>query len=208
MTAAAAHAVDVARLATAAQSLGLGRALLAATVAYAEQRTQFQVPIGSFQAVKHRLADTLIGLEFAQPLVYAAALALAAGAPSAGREVAAAKVAAGEAGYAAARTALQLHGALGYTAEPPSRCGSARPARCGTRGELRPTAAPAFSPADRGRVAVVRCLGRRPRVPASRAQESAVPRSELASAAHPYRCLRSRSSRSASMASARSRSAV
>ncbi len=118
VTAAAAHAVDVARLATAAQSLGLGRALLAATVAYAEQRTQFQVPIGSFQAVKHRLADTLIGLEFAQPLVYAAALALAAGAPSAGREVAAAKVAAGEAGYAAARTALQLHGALGYTEEP------------------------------------------------------------------------------------------
>ncbi|WP_326622533.1 acyl-CoA/acyl-ACP dehydrogenase [Streptomyces decoyicus] len=118
VTAAAAHAVDVARLATAAQSLGLGRALLAATVAHAEQRTQFQVPIGSFQAVKHRLADTLIGLEFAQPLVYAAALALAAGAPSAGREVAAAKVAAGEAGYAAARTALQLHGALGYTEEP------------------------------------------------------------------------------------------
>ncbi|WP_329179818.1 acyl-CoA/acyl-ACP dehydrogenase [Streptomyces decoyicus] len=118
VTAAAAHAVDVARLATAAQSLGLGRALLAATVAHAERRTQFQVPIGSFQAVKHRLADTLIGLEFAQPLVYAAALALAAGAPSAGREVAAAKVAAGEAGYAAARTALQLHGALGYTEEP------------------------------------------------------------------------------------------
>ncbi len=86
-------------------------------MSHAERRTQFQVPIGSFQAVKHRLADTLIGLEFAQPLVYAAALALAAGAPSAGREVAAAKVAAGEAGYAAARTALQLHGALGYTEE-------------------------------------------------------------------------------------------
>ncbi|MEJ8654040.1 acyl-CoA dehydrogenase family protein [Streptomyces sp. MS1.AVA.3] len=118
VTAAAAHAVDVARLATAAQSLGLGRALLAATVSHAERRAQFQVPIGSFQAVKHRLADTLMGLEFAQPLVYAAALALAAGAPSAGREVAAAKVAAGEAGYAAARTALQLHGALGYTEEP------------------------------------------------------------------------------------------
>ncbi|MFF8789748.1 acyl-CoA dehydrogenase family protein [Streptomyces sp. NPDC015125] len=117
VTAAAAHAVEVARLATAAQSLGLGRALLAATVSYAGQRTQFQRPIGSFQAVKHRLADTLIGLEFAQPLVYAAALAVAAGAPSAGREVAAAKVAAGEAAHAAARTALQLHGAVGYTAE-------------------------------------------------------------------------------------------
>lgn len=118
VTAAAAHAVDIARLATAAQSLGLGRALLTATVEYVKQRTQFKVPIGSFQAVKHRLADTVIGLEFAQPLVHAAALAVAANAPSAGREVAAAKVAAGEAGYAAARTALQLHGALGYTEEP------------------------------------------------------------------------------------------
>ncbi|MFI9257439.1 acyl-CoA dehydrogenase family protein [Streptomyces sioyaensis] len=117
VAAAAAHALDLARLATAAQSLGLGRALLAATVSYVMQRTQFQVPLGSFQAVKHRLADALIGLEFAQPLVHGAALALAAGAPSAGREVAAAKVAAGEAGYAAARTALQLHGALGYTEE-------------------------------------------------------------------------------------------
>lgn len=117
VTAAAVHAVEVARLLTAAQSLGLGRALLAATVSYVRQRTQFGSPIGSFQAVKHRLADTLIGLEFAQPLVHAAALALEAGAPSAGREVAAAKVAAGEAGYAAARTALQLHGAIGYTEE-------------------------------------------------------------------------------------------
>ncbi|MEU6329920.1 acyl-CoA dehydrogenase family protein [Streptomyces sp. NPDC047049] len=117
VAAAAAHAVDVARLVTAAQSLGVGRALLAQTVSYAKQRTQFHRPIGSFQAVKHRLADTLIGLEFAQPLVYAAALAVAAGVPSAGREVAAAKVAAGEAGYAAARTALQVHGAVGYTAE-------------------------------------------------------------------------------------------
>ncbi|MFE0188367.1 acyl-CoA dehydrogenase family protein [Streptomyces sp. NPDC058989] len=115
--AAAAHAVDVARLLTAAQSLGLGRALLAETVAYVKQRTQFGVPIGSFQAVKHRLADTLVGLEFAQPLVHAAALAVAADAPSARWEVAAAKVVAGEAGYAAARTALQLHGALGYTEE-------------------------------------------------------------------------------------------
>ncbi|WP_405835957.1 acyl-CoA/acyl-ACP dehydrogenase [Streptomyces platensis] len=117
VTAAAAHAVEVARLLTAAQSLGLGRALLAATVSYVRQRTQFGSSIGSFQAVKHRLADTLIGLEFAQPLVHAAALALETGAPSAGREVAAAKVAAGEAGYAAARTALQLHGAIGYTEE-------------------------------------------------------------------------------------------
>ncbi|UYQ60387.1 acyl-CoA dehydrogenase family protein [Streptomyces peucetius] len=115
--AAAGQAADVAALATAAQCLGLGRALLDATVSHARQRVQFGVPVGSFQAVKHRLADTLIGLEFARPLLYAAALALAAGEPGRGRMVSAAKVAAGEAACAAARTALQIHGAVGYTAE-------------------------------------------------------------------------------------------
>ncbi|MFF8370374.1 acyl-CoA dehydrogenase family protein [Streptomyces lydicus] len=143
VSAAAAQARDLARLATAAQSLGLGRALLAATVAHVKQRTQFSVPLGSFQAVKHRLADALIGLELAEPLVYAAALAVAADAPSAGREVAAAKAAAGEAGYATARTALQLHGAVGYTEEldlsrwirkaRPLRDAWGTPAECRTR---------------------------------------------------------------------------
>ncbi|GAB7028904.1 acyl-CoA dehydrogenase family protein [Streptomyces sp. NPDC021749] len=115
--AAAAHAAEVAALATAAQALGLGRALLARTVEYVRQRTQFGVAIGSFQAVKHRLADALIALEFAEPLVYAAALALAGHSDSSGAEVAAAKVSACEAAYATARTALHLHGALGYTEE-------------------------------------------------------------------------------------------
>ncbi|WP_314615293.1 acyl-CoA dehydrogenase family protein [Streptomyces stackebrandtii] len=118
VAAAAAHAADVAALVTAAQALGLGRALLDRTVAYVKQRTQFGVAIGSFQAVKHRLADTLIALEFAQPLLHAAALALAGGdGPEAGRAIAAAKVTAGDAAYTAARTALQLHGAVGYTDE-------------------------------------------------------------------------------------------
>ncbi|MET9387830.1 acyl-CoA dehydrogenase family protein [Streptomyces sp. NPDC002928] len=114
---AAAHAADVAALVTAAQALGLGRTLLARTVEYVKQRTQFGVAIGSFQAMKHRLADVSIALEFAQPLVHAAALALASSNPDTGRQIAAAKVSAGEAAYAAARTALQLHGALGYTDE-------------------------------------------------------------------------------------------
>ncbi|RFU87548.1 acyl-CoA dehydrogenase [Streptomyces triticagri] len=117
VTAAAAHAADVAALMTAAQALGVGRKLLAGTVEHVKQRAQFGVQVGSFQAVKHRLADTLLGLEFAAPLVHAAALALAGCSPDAGREVAAAKVAAGEAAYRASRTALQLHGALGYTDE-------------------------------------------------------------------------------------------
>ncbi|MGW0881867.1 acyl-CoA dehydrogenase family protein [Streptomyces sp. NPDC002671] len=118
VAAAAAHAAEVAALATAAQALGLGRALLDRTVEHARQRRQFGVAIGSFQAVKHRLADTLIALEFAQPMVHAAALALGRGDDGFGREIAAAKVSACEAAYAAARTALHLHGALGYTEEP------------------------------------------------------------------------------------------
>lgn len=111
VAAAARRATCWARLATAAQALGVGLALLARTVEYVGQRSQFGAPIGSFQAVKHRLADTLIALEFARPLVHGAALTLAAA------DVAAAKTAAGEAAYAAARTALQLHGAVGYTDE-------------------------------------------------------------------------------------------
>ncbi|MFJ7207415.1 acyl-CoA dehydrogenase family protein [Streptomyces sp. NPDC098789] len=111
VTAAAATALRWARLLTAAQCLGVGEALLARTVEYAKQRTQFGVAIGSFQAVKHRLADTLIGLEFARPLVWAAALGLDP------REIAAAKVRAGEAAHRAAMTALQVHGAVGYTDE-------------------------------------------------------------------------------------------
>ncbi|MGW6708501.1 acyl-CoA dehydrogenase family protein [Streptomyces sp. NPDC054956] len=111
VTAAAEAAGHWARLLTAAQCLGTGEALLARTVEYAKQRTQFGTAIGGFQAVKHRLADTLLGLEFARPLLWAAALSLAP------EEIAAAKLTTGEAAYAAAMTALQLHGAVGYTEE-------------------------------------------------------------------------------------------
>ncbi|MER6095542.1 acyl-CoA dehydrogenase family protein [Streptomyces sp. NPDC001728] len=118
---AAARARRWAMLATAAQSLGVGLALLDRTVAYARQRTQFGTPIGAFQAVKHRLADTLLALEFARPLLFGAAVALAAGEDAdvrgADGALAAAKVTTGEAGYTAARAALQIHGAVGYTEE-------------------------------------------------------------------------------------------
>ncbi|MCZ4511687.1 acyl-CoA/acyl-ACP dehydrogenase [Streptomyces sp. ActVer] len=108
---AAAHALTWARLATAAQALGVGLTLLDRTVAYVKQRSQFGVPIGSFQAVKHRLADAKVALEFARPLLFGAALTMD---PA---DVAAAKVTACEAAYTTARSALQLHGAIGYTAE-------------------------------------------------------------------------------------------
>ncbi|MEU1512711.1 acyl-CoA dehydrogenase family protein [Streptomyces sp. NPDC005811] len=105
------EALLLARLTTAAQALGVGLALLERTVAYVRQRTQFGVAVGSFQAVKHRLADARIALEFARPLVLGAAVTMA---PA---DVAAAKLTACEAAYACARTALQLHGAIGYTQE-------------------------------------------------------------------------------------------
>ncbi|NUP52683.1 MAG: acyl-CoA dehydrogenase [Catenulispora sp.] len=105
------HVFDNAALFTAAQLLGLGRAALDMTVAYAKQRVQFGRPIGEYQAVKHRLADAHTGLEFARPLVFAGALSLARS------DVSAAKAAASEAAYRAARAALQLHGAIGYTDE-------------------------------------------------------------------------------------------
>jgi alkylation response protein AidB-like acyl-CoA dehydrogenase len=117
VSAAARHAFDLGALACAAQLLGAGRALLAASVRHAGLRVQFGRPVGSFQAVKHQLADVAIGLEFAGPLLDAAALALADRGAGAARDVSAAKIACAGAAHRAARTALQVHGAIGYTQE-------------------------------------------------------------------------------------------
>jgi len=114
---AVARALDAGALASSAQLLGAGRALLEASVRHARQRAQFGRPIGSFQAVKHHLADVAIGLEFAGPLLYAAAVTLDDGGRHAARDVSAAKVAGTDAARRAARVALQVHGAIGYTEE-------------------------------------------------------------------------------------------
>ena len=111
------RALDAGALACAAQLLGAGRALLEASVRHAGQRTQFGRPIGAFQAVKHQLADVAIGLEFARPLLDAASAALDGNGEHAARDVSAAKVACTDAARRAARTALQVHGAIGYTEE-------------------------------------------------------------------------------------------
>ncbi len=104
-------------LATAAQLIGAGQAMLDLSVQYAKQRSQFGRVIGSYQAIKHKLADVHISLELARPLVYGAALSLHADSPDTARDVSAAKVAAAEAGLLAARSALQTHGAIGFTQE-------------------------------------------------------------------------------------------
>lgn len=96
-------------LACAAELLGAGERLLEDSVEYAKQRAQYGRLIGSYQAIKHQLAEVRIALDFARPLVYGAALGEA--------PVSAAKLAASEAAYHAARVGLQVHGAIGYTAE-------------------------------------------------------------------------------------------
>jgi alkylation response protein AidB-like acyl-CoA dehydrogenase len=110
-------AFDTAALAAAAQLLGAGERMLADSVTYVKQRTQFGRPIGSYQAIKHALADVRIALDFVRPLVYAAALHPIDTSDERQRDVSAAKVAAGDAAYLASRTALQVHGAIGYTRE-------------------------------------------------------------------------------------------
>jgi len=121
-----ARAVEFGALATAAQLIGAAQAMLDASVDYAKQRSQFGTVIGTYQAIKHKLADVLIAVELARPLVYGAALSLAdrsadtardVSAAKAARDVSAAKAAAADAALLAARAALQTHGAIGYTQE-------------------------------------------------------------------------------------------
>ena len=108
---------DRGALGSAAQLIGLAQTMLDMTVDYVQQRQQFGVPIGSFQAVKHHLADAALRLEFARPVVYAAAYAVAMGESTASRSVAHAKSAASDAAALVGRHALQCHGAIGYTVE-------------------------------------------------------------------------------------------
>lgn len=112
-----ARAYEFGALATAAELVGAGQRLLDTAVDYAKQRTQFGRVIGSYQAVKHKLADVHVAVELARPLVYGAALSVGNHSPDTARDVSAAKAAASQAGLLAARAALQIHGAIGFTAE-------------------------------------------------------------------------------------------
>ena len=112
-----ARAFEFGALITAAQLVGAGQAMLDGSVEYAKQRTQFGRVIGSYQAIKHKLADVYIAVEMARPLVYGAALSLADGAPDTARDVSAAAAAAADAALLSARSSLQAHGAIGFTQE-------------------------------------------------------------------------------------------
>jgi alkylation response protein AidB-like acyl-CoA dehydrogenase len=110
-------ALDRGALACAAQQLGVGQQLVDLAVAYASQRKQFGRPIGSFQAVKHMLANVQVRLEYARPVVYRAAHSVARETRARPVDVSMAKLAASEAAGLAAKVALQVHGAIGYTWE-------------------------------------------------------------------------------------------
>lgn len=110
-------AIDRGALGTAAVLVGLGQAMLDLTVGYVVERQQFGVAVGSFQAVKHHLADAALALEFARPAVHRAAWSVAHDAPSRARDVSMAKAMASDAAELVGRKALQCHGAIGYTVE-------------------------------------------------------------------------------------------
>jgi alkylation response protein AidB-like acyl-CoA dehydrogenase len=112
-----AEMVDRSALAAAAQLVGLTERMISDTAAYAVHRHQFGRPIGSFQAVKHHLADARVGLEFARPAVYRAADSMERNLPERPEHVSMAKSLASDAADLAARMALQVHGAVGYTWE-------------------------------------------------------------------------------------------
>ncbi|MGZ4797715.1 MAG: acyl-CoA dehydrogenase family protein [Acidimicrobiia bacterium] len=116
------HALDTvierATVALAAELVGTARRLFDMTLAYAKERVQFDVPIGSFQAVQHKLADMSLDVERAWSATYYAAMALDADdADDRRRAVHVAKAAAGEAARRAARDGMQIHGGVGFTWE-------------------------------------------------------------------------------------------
>jgi alkylation response protein AidB-like acyl-CoA dehydrogenase len=108
-----------ARTAGAALLLGAGERALELAVAHAKVREQFGRAIGTFQAVKHPLADARIELTMSRSFVFAAALSLDGAAEQATRDSAAALLSSTAAAESAIRSSLQAHGALGYTDESP-----------------------------------------------------------------------------------------
>lgn len=108
---------DLALTGLAITTVGACRKILDMTVAYVKQRHQFGVPIGSFQAVKHKAADMYVAIERARVLAYFAALTIAEDDPRAHTAALMAKAAAGECQEVVFANGLQLHGAIGFTWE-------------------------------------------------------------------------------------------
>ena len=109
--------VERATVALAAEMVGTARRLFDMTLAYAKERIQFDVPIGSFQAIQHKLADMALDLERATSAVQYAAMTHDADDTERHRATHVAKAAAGAAATRAAKDGIQIHGGIGYTWE-------------------------------------------------------------------------------------------
>jgi acyl-CoA dehydrogenase len=110
-------AVDRACVGLAAEMLGSMSEAFARTLAYLKQRVQFGVPIGSFQALKHRAAHCFIEIELCRSALMAAARAVDAGAADAPKLVSLAKARCSDTGVLVANEAVQMHGGIGMTDE-------------------------------------------------------------------------------------------
>ena len=108
---------DAAAVLSAADSLGVGERLLEMTVGYVKVREQFGRPLGSFQSVKHKVADMLTTLKGARAATYYAAMALDAGVAGATAAASVAKAFTAEGVATLAGEALQTHGGIGFTWE-------------------------------------------------------------------------------------------
>jgi alkylation response protein AidB-like acyl-CoA dehydrogenase len=109
--------LDLAVVALAAEQVGGAQRCLDMAVEYAKVRVQFGKPIGSFQAVKHRLADMLVDVEGMRSVVYYAAWCIGAGDRDASIAASTAKTWCSDAGPRVAASALQVHGGIGFTWE-------------------------------------------------------------------------------------------
>jgi alkylation response protein AidB-like acyl-CoA dehydrogenase len=101
----------------AAELVGTARTMLDMSLAYAKARVQFDRPIGSFQAIQHKLADMALARERAEAAVFYAAMCLDAGDADRHRAAHVAKAAASEAAHRIAKDAIQIHGGIGFTWE-------------------------------------------------------------------------------------------
>jgi alkylation response protein AidB-like acyl-CoA dehydrogenase len=104
----------------ASELFGVAEQCLGMTVTYVKERHQFARPVGSFQALKHRLADVWVAVTQARAAARYAAACLADGDPDTPVAVALAKAACGDAAVLAAQECVQLHGGIGFTWEHPA----------------------------------------------------------------------------------------
>jgi len=115
--AAVAEALDRARIALASEALGGAERVLEMTTAYVKERMQFGRPIGSFQAIKHRLADMMIEVEAARSAAWYAACVADERPEELAEAAAIAKSYCCDAFFDCAANAIQLHGGIGFTWE-------------------------------------------------------------------------------------------